>query len=198
MNWAQMHAAIFGHRSPEWTTTYQMWNSLWSSEGYQPGEIVAAVNAVSKRIRKPNYASDHFSAMSEELREARQRYQISATAKIVADKGVCLFCGSTGFLVVPHLNSVDPHGNWSRLTPPNEGYTFAVTCHRCGIARHRGLRGMPLDQYETINPNWRDQMAAWDQIQRGRARVHSANGGLDGVFSRIQTRIKTNGYGGRS
>ena len=170
MNWAQMHAATFGNRSADWAETYKIWHRLWSLEGYTAADLVAAVTAVSRRKKPPNFVGEHFAAMGEELREAR----ISAMQKKVQAKedtrGVCICCGDTGHIVVPHKNSWQD-GKWLRNIPPHEGYTMAVICSMCNIPNHRNLRGMRLAEYELQFPNWRAEMRQWDEIQKQRCAV---------------------------
>ena len=169
MNWAQKHAAIYGHNSSTWVETYTIWQSLWIAEGYTQEDLAEAVVLVSRRKAIPNFVSQHFSAMVEELREAK----VGKMTKAIAPddtRGVCLYCGDTGHIIVPHRISM-VGGRWTRNTPPHQGYTMAVICDRCRIGTHRKLRGQRLGEYETQFPDWRDEMDQWTKISRLRGRV---------------------------
>lgn len=169
MNWAQKHAAIYGHNSSTWVETYTIWQSLWIAEGYTQEDLAEAVVLVSRRKAIPNFVSQHFSAMVEELREAK----VGKMTKAIAPddtRGVCLYCGDTGHIIVPHRISM-VGGRWTRNTPPHQGYTMAVICDRCRIGTHRKLRGQRLGEYETQFPDWRDEMDQWTKISRLRGSV---------------------------
>ena len=174
MNWAQQHAAIFGHRSADWTETYRIWHRLWSLEGYTPSDLVSAVTAVSRRKKPPNFVSEHFSALSEELRELRVQSLAKKVEALNDTRGVCTCCGNTGHIVVPHHNSWKDN-KWTRNLPPHEGYTMAVICHMCRIGEHRNLRGTRLSEYELQHPTWRSEMRQWDEIQNQRTAVSGHN-----------------------
>ena len=188
MNWAQQHAATFGHRSAEWVETYTMWQSLWVAEGYTQEDLAEAVVLVFRRKNIPQFVSQHFVAMAEELREAKV---VKLKRVVVPDdtRGVCLYCGDTGHIIVPHRVSM-VGGRWTRNTPPHQGYTMAVICDRCRIGTHRKLRGQRLGEYETQFPDWRDEMDQYTKIIRLRGSVDahhrfSMRGAIDTATKKI-------------
>ena len=173
MNWAQQHAATFGHRSAEWVETYTMWQSLWIAEGYTMDDLGEAVVAVSRRKVIPQFVSQHFAAMVEELRESKV-VELKRAVEPDDTRGVCVYCGDTGHIIVPHRVSM-AGGRWTRNIPPHQGYTMAVICDRCRIGTHRKLRGQRLGEYETQYPDWRDEMDQWTKISNLRGSVDAFN-----------------------
>ena len=169
MNWAQKHAAIFGHNTTAWVDTYTIWQSLWVAEGYSAADLGDAVVSVSRRRIIPQFVSQHFAAMAEELREAKIA-KLKRTIEPDDTRGVCCTCGNTGHIVVPHRISWEG-GRWTRNIPPHHGYTMAVICDRCRIGAHRKLRGQRLTEYETQFPDWRDEIEQWKKICRLRGTV---------------------------
>jgi hypothetical protein len=78
------------------------------------------------------------------------------------DRGVCVLCGDSGYVIVLHPNTV--YGKTTRR------YTLAVTC-RCFAGRHRAdaarsyfdgnrkqIRFYTLEEYEYEFPDWRKDM----------------------------------------
>ena len=188
MNWAQQHATIFGHRSEEWVKTYTRWESLWIAEGYTMDDLGEAVVALSRRKIIPQFVSQHFAAMVEELREAKV-VKLKRAVKPDDTRGVCVYCGDTGHIIVPHRVSM-VGGRWTRNIPPHQGYTMAVICDRCRIGTHRKLRGQRLGEYETQFPDWRDEMDQWTKISNLRGSVDAFNrfsmrGAMDTVTKTI-------------
>ena len=163
MNWAQKHAAQFGNRSADWVETYKVWHQLWIAEGYTHEEMLGAVTAVARRRTHPQWVTQHFSAMAEELRDERIRQMKRLLSQKEDTRGVCCTCRDTGQIVVPHRISM-VNGQWTRNIPPHHGYTMAVICDKCRIGVHRKFRGQRLTEYETQFPDWRDEMKKWSQI----------------------------------
>ena len=194
MNWAQQHATIFGHRSEEWVKTYTTWESLWAVEGYTMDDLGEAVVAVSRRKIIPQFVSQHFAAMVEELRETK----ISKMTRAIAPddtRGVCLYCKDHGKIQVPHWNSWN-NGRWTRNIPPHNGCQMDVICDLCQIGIYRKLRGMRFTKYETLFPNWRDEVDQEKKIIRLRGSVDAFNrfsmrGAMDTVTKIIED--KTHG-----
>ena len=167
MNWAQQHAAIFGHRTADWTETYKIWHRLWAAQGYTMEEMIQAVVTVARRVTLPNYPREHFGALCETLLAARQDL-IRKPPINPDDKGTCCTCGDTANVIVPHFRNYNSDGHWMRNIPPHQGYDVAVICDRCQLGARRNMRGMRLSEYEKNFPQWKREVAKYREILKSR------------------------------
>lgn len=143
------------------------WERVFAANNFTYGELQAATLALANgSIRAHRY--DHCRAINEWVKQGRAKMCRDDDTRPSVLAFICPDCSGTGFIAVPHLQSVID-GEWlpSQRTKFARQYTMAVYCecqrgrriHERALDSGRGV-GMRLAFYETRNPNWREQVAA--------------------------------------
>ena len=164
LRWSDLFASMFGANSPEWQRTLGTWAVLFHAEGRSNGELLAAIQSISRHSPVPQFSTQFLDAIRLELRRQDSSVREAVESKRLAEiaKPIrCHRCGDSGWVVgVPHVDFV--HGPvW--LKPRR---TMAVTCD-CGLGRHihgRWSNAQPepkavlgWSEYEQRNPHWNAQ-----------------------------------------
>lgn len=164
-SWVNLFQQVFFSNTDTWVETLGTWDDLFKAEGRSNSEMTAAVYAITKKSKIPQYPTEFLAALRAELRqndESLRQHQETARAADYAKPVRCRTCKDTGWVVgIPHLDTVfGPEWRTPR-------YTMAVTCH-CGLGHHinqKWANAQPdpkqvlgLMDYETKNPHWRAQL----------------------------------------
>jgi hypothetical protein len=158
--WVMKHAEAFGLTWDGELAALGCWYD--SLRVFEPAELHAATAAMLASGQTYRRVSDHLPAVIVHVRATRRdaaRADDTAAA-LDPDLGRCGLCGSSGHVAVPLVRL--PGGGEVRVMAD---YETVVVC-RCAKGRWvqdrqagMGSRQMTLEQYERLNPEWRDQLA---------------------------------------
>jgi hypothetical protein len=157
--WADQHAKAFGLTFDGELAALGCWYD--SLRVFTPAELHAATASMLASGETFRRVSDHLPAVIVRVRGARreQAREEDTAAAIDPDLGSCDLCGSSGHVGVPLVRVLV--GEVKIMAD----YETVVVC-RCAKGRwvqdrQNGMspRQMTLDQYQQLNPDWRDQMA---------------------------------------
>ena len=167
-DWVQFHVETLGFpgdcvpREPEsWAAILSnRWLPIFQEHGYTPEELMAATRALVVSTKPPAFIAQHLAGINEEVSKGRAVIRPSEP-RPTEDKGTCTTCQGSGFVEVPHLDSI-VEGRWEPMKPYNRQMTFAVLCS-CPLgnwtANRQGERKtLTLTRYADLNPFWREQL----------------------------------------
>lgn len=195
--WAERHATVFGLTDDEMHSLLA-WENLFVACGYAAGDLASAtdliasqpsrIGAAAGRGAHPGKVALHLGAIHAACREVKAVAYRRQTDDHERDRGVCVTCGGTGQVVVPHLSGV-VQGQW-RPVKVARGmatyYTQAVACV-CPLGRwvngHKPAeKSLPsLEWYDGKNPSWKVQLARRDRELSERSR-HAVNAKQPGAW----------------
>ena len=184
-DWARHHCRLYC-LTPEQVVTVAAWLPELERQGWTPDELDAAscwllVNAPPKW-----FPQDHLTGLRDRIAAARREAHYAALARLGGDRpdgerGECVRCGNSGRLIVPHPARVRA-GSWvpERTQQGHAWYTAAVRCSCWDGQRFSATVGvwdgdrrrlvphlmLDLQDYEAINPGWRQQMTRLEEMTR--------------------------------
>jgi len=201
--WSAKHQLTFGLNSEKDFAMIDAWREAFERRGYTAAELTDATVWMAGN-EPPVWRSEHLARIHKRIEWARlaayRKEQEATTAEAEFDR--CRLCGSTGFVVVPHLKFVRD-GIWA---PPF--YTYAVACHcRKGLRVYERLTQASVDNercrpivsigdYEMANPYWQRQMGDQHETQAAENRAAAASVKADGDLGRIISAIMRKTTGG--
>lgn len=164
--WIQYHAALFGFPDGE-LLMLAAWCEFFHAEGASADELHDASRALARDEKPAFRREDQLNLLGAAVRRTRK------PALSRDDFGECGACGSTGWIGnLPHPRTLrgQTGGLW---------YTCIAFCG-CALGRwkrahwntERHVAPMTFEEYETEFPNWRQDVAWWNerkQKQRGAA-----------------------------
>ena len=185
--WAAYHCEVFGLGDRDLKTLLS-WRELFLTAGYQAGELRAATDAIaldpgSLGGMYQSKMTAHLTAIQSRIRNGRA-IVLERSKPSERERGTCTKCGGCGYVTVPHPASIRD-GEWKPMLVARANatyYTAAVVCS-CALGRwlvdngktkRRRTTGtddriLRLEDYERINPDWQEQLAAHRKMQRLRA-----------------------------
>ena len=201
--WVETHLRIFGLDSASNGPMLLDWEPCFEDLGFSANELDAASRTIL--AKPPKWRSDHFAALKNAVVVARLHFRgmQMAAEEAKADRGVCVLCRGSGFVVVPHPQCI-AYGEWQ---PSRFGRydTAAVTC-RCPLGSIRSAsqdsgeatpkrrarpKQMTLESFEQRMPSWKAEMARIDGIKQ-RDRLAAANASsLDAQYGPLKRDVQT-------
>ena len=204
-NWLNRYSTTFRMTSDKDVLMLHSWRAIFVAKNATYDELEACIVQVG--LNPPAYREEHLRAILRHLDQMRaEAFQTSRPMDPVEGEIEywCGMCNDTGWVSVPHLECVRdgrfvPHPRFQTC------YQMCVTCNcKSGEwiyqsfvnAEARGKekkRPMRLGDYESRNPQWREQMRAREEEQRQEfvARAHA--GHLDGLFGKLAKHITERG-----
>jgi hypothetical protein len=176
--WGESYSGIFGLTNPGDLLMVAAWEDVFDYAGYTLSELEAAKKSLATHggvIKR----EEHLDAIQRWIREQRQEALArEQKAEERYDRGTCIHCGNTGWVIVPHPKQIRD-GQWLGTA------TATVTCS-CWMGQridktYRGpreekpkdMRDLPLPMtlafYQEHNPGWFQQMQAHEQELTARA-----------------------------
>ncbi len=175
--WSVQYAATFGMNSDADAAMFSAWFDVFVGCGYAVAELHAARMTVA--TNPPEYRNSHLAAIHQAVRGSRVRASRKAALEAVNanDRGVCVLCGDTGNVLVPHPQTVS-NRQWvgGELFGYRPLAAVTCSCYR-GRTMHNGYdqrspdyqqsvkRPMSYDEYLRLVPNWKELVAAKEQEQ---------------------------------
>lgn len=190
-SWVLDHCRTFAITLPEWTAAFLSWRSALVGLGATEVELREATRRCLGDSPKPQFPADHLDAVQRHVGAQKSATRRRAAERQLDDgPGVCSYCGSTGWLAVPHPRFVID-GEWKparyhEATGLPIHVTSAVTCtcprgrqvHEATVTAQtdRG-RAMPvsLEAYAAdVNPAWREHLKEAEDAKAAMAKAQAA------------------------
>lgn len=179
--WASRHAAVFGLFADGDSAMFAAWHDEFRMAGFDVADLHAATNHMAQ-VEAPKFRSDHLVIIQRIVGDRRREAALKQQKAVEFDSGksVCVLCGDTGAVAVPHPRFV-LCGEWQ--FHGNAQITAAVLCfcwrgRRIGeaqkawhpdLVRARGGQQMTLEQYEQRIPRETWESLMRDQRERQKA-----------------------------
>ena len=169
--WAERHLKTFGLTpSAKDRETIDLWYPIFTASGYTAAELDYATQTMARN--PPKYRSEHLPGIHAAIgglrKEAAQDDRRDRDT--IEAYEVCKDCGDSGWAWVPHPRFV-VDGEWV----PFQGRTYKPEAALpCMCPRGRRILGswtgkkrtLSLEQYDSWNPEWRQQIRERDAAQK--------------------------------
>lgn len=184
--WSERHAAVFGLTTEPDARMLAEWCELFRSAGFAAAELDLATSWLALH-GPPKFRSEHLAALHGRLQEQRL-FAAAKEAEARREEGPagCRLCDGSGRAIVPNLKARSL-GRWG---------TAAVLCGcplgRWYQSRQRGLQvpQQTLEDCETLNPDWADEMEQRRQFLNSRVRAEQHATALDRAMGEVLTRLR--------
>lgn len=209
-DWMEKHLTTFGIFGNEYADRFRTamleWQRQFTRRLYTFDELCEATDEITGMTEPPRFAEGHLAAINSAISRVRERERQRKLNDAANNKGdtSCIMCRGTGVVVVPMFAPAeDPEMSRQRKQKrwvpervvtwvndqgqktSHESYltgtvacTFLQTC-----AGHGAGRGMTLDRYERLFPEWTREMARIEEIQRDA--IRQAGVAHEGAFERL-------------
>lgn len=165
------------------------WAALLANEGFAADELAAASEWLVVHD-PPKWRDKHCDRLKE--RVLSQRVLSRSVGPRPDDPGTCCLCGGSGMVSVPGCAGLVTRSG-ATLDGAEPWSLFAVLC-RCALGRwlrpRQGdeNRRLTLDDYEKLNPDWRQQLERRGRLLRQRGEVGDLTRSVDAVLGALKTK----------
>ncbi len=209
-DWANRHCSIFGLLKNEELMMVLSWEDVFAVLLITPTELTDATNFMA--TNPPKYRTEHLTLIQERIISERERKRGIEERKRLDDlakehdNGECVLCFNSGFVSVPHVNSVK---DFEWVYP---FYSCVVACS-CWKGRDVHQRSefhaneynakntskphipkrnamMTISQYEQLNGDWKLQLAHWKKSREVNRVAADRAGTLDKQLGEIIRKAK--------
>jgi hypothetical protein len=192
-DWVEYHSSFFGWREDRDRKMLMTWAKYFDDECYGPEELMDATRRIPKNDPKaaPFKREDHIHHLIEAVRTKRESLRVIQRSEQVFD---CKHCAGSGLVRVPRLKDVINYSWRSK-------YACYVSCSCvCGVMFQSAKNEKPmmrLREYESKNPDWRNQMRMAEETERklnemlmkDKPKTH-LDKLIDGFINRFQLKAK--------
>ena len=161
-DWVEYHSSFFGWREDRDRKMLMTWAKYFDDECYGPEELMDATRRIPKNDPKaaPFKREDHIHHLIEAVRTKRESLRVVQRSEQSFD---CKHCAGSGLVRVPRLKDVINYSWRSK-------YACYVSCSCvCGVMFLSAKNDKPmmrLREYESKNPDWRNQMRMAEETER--------------------------------
>lgn len=188
--WRAIHCTTFSCYRADVLETLATWYPAFAAMGFTSDELHRATRTMLGSPAPTRFA-DHYQALKIAVANERtdaERRKKQADYQSGDTRGICVHCGDSGMMPVPHPNFCDAL-EWRPVRYSEQGNpVYATACVLCNCQRGRiaaarqnsegsesKMKCMTIEAYEqTVNGNWREQLADRDAQREAVNRVESS------------------------
>lgn len=184
--WVRFHASMFSFTTETDREMFAAWRVAFTAAGFTLAELRDATMFLAKN--PPRWRVEHLAQIQARIAQERIR---AAKAMEEANSGsrdfamACDLCGNSGFVPVPHPKTI-VGGEWIHPYALVAAYCSCVHGKRIFNSHgERQVRGIPIENYELINPHWRQLVAQKVASDHARAKAKAASQAVDFKFGAV-------------